>query len=213
MCSPTSPSPAPAPASFPGSLAFAEVALRRTARRYSLCADDAEDAYQRAVEILLTNAPSADARQLAAWMQVVTRQEALALRRSRERLLGRRPDDAGDPLERVAGVVGAPPQQALARASQRQRLPPGHHLHPGSQVARIGRRCPGEQDLDRALVGVLGVVGAERVAASGAPQGRLRRGKLSQGIDAGAGAGLGEVGLHIPFNPVATAARPRRPAR
>jgi DNA-directed RNA polymerase specialized sigma24 family protein len=30
--------------------------LRRTARRYSLCEDDAEDAYQRALEILLVKA-------------------------------------------------------------------------------------------------------------------------------------------------------------
>ena len=30
-----------------------EEALRRTARRYSLCADDADDALQRALEILL----------------------------------------------------------------------------------------------------------------------------------------------------------------
>jgi RNA polymerase sigma factor (sigma-70 family) len=83
-------------------LQSAEAALRRTARRYSLCADDAEDAYQRAVEILLTRSPPADPRHLAAWMQVVTRREALAVRRSRERLLGPRADDAGDPLERIA---------------------------------------------------------------------------------------------------------------
>jgi RNA polymerase sigma factor (sigma-70 family) len=83
-------------------LAAVEASLRRTARRYSLCADDAEDAYQRAVEILLTRSPPADPRHLAAWMQVVTRREALAVRRSRERLLGPRADDAGDPLERVA---------------------------------------------------------------------------------------------------------------
>jgi RNA polymerase sigma factor (sigma-70 family) len=95
-------------------LASAEVALRRTARRYSLCADDAEDAYQRAVEILLTRAPSADPRHLAAWMQVVTRREALALRRSRERLLGRHADDAGDPLERIA-CERPDPQERLER--------------------------------------------------------------------------------------------------
>ena len=95
-------------------LAFAEVALRRTARRYSLCADDAEDAYQRAVEILLTRAPSADPRHLAAWMQVVTRREALALRRSRERLLGLRADDADDPLERIA-CQRSDPQERLER--------------------------------------------------------------------------------------------------
>ena len=46
---------------------------------------------------------------------------------------------AGDPLERVAGVVGARPQQALARTPHRQRLPPSHHLHPGGQVSGIGR--------------------------------------------------------------------------
>ena len=34
-----------------------EASLRRTARRFSLCADDAEDAYQRAVEIMLTRSP------------------------------------------------------------------------------------------------------------------------------------------------------------
>jgi RNA polymerase sigma factor (sigma-70 family) len=82
-------------------LVSVEAALRRTARRYSLCADDAEDAYQRAVEIMLTRSPPTDPRHLAAWMQVVTRREALAVRRSRERLLGPRADQAGDPLERI----------------------------------------------------------------------------------------------------------------
>jgi RNA polymerase sigma factor (sigma-70 family) len=65
-----------------------EGALRRTARRYSLCADDADDAYQRALEILLTKAPTDDMRQLIRWMQTVTKHEALAVRNSRERLLG-----------------------------------------------------------------------------------------------------------------------------
>ncbi|HSE03461.1 MAG TPA: hypothetical protein VLK35_04825, partial [Methylomirabilota bacterium] len=62
-------------------LASAEAALRRTAHRYSLCADDADDAYQRAVEILLTKSPPADLQHFVAWMQVVTRREALAVRR------------------------------------------------------------------------------------------------------------------------------------
>ena len=83
-------------------LASAEAALRRTARRYSLCADDAEDAYQRAIEILLTKSPPADPQHLVAWMQVVTRREALAVRRSRERLLGPRDDGDTDPLDRIA---------------------------------------------------------------------------------------------------------------
>jgi RNA polymerase sigma factor (sigma-70 family) len=63
-------------------------AFRRTARRHSLCADDAEDAYQRALEILLTKAPLDQPSRLAAWMHTVTRHEAIAVRRARERLLG-----------------------------------------------------------------------------------------------------------------------------
>jgi DNA-directed RNA polymerase specialized sigma24 family protein len=44
-----------------------ERALRRTARRYSLCADDAEDALQRALEILLRKAPTSDQGELIRW--------------------------------------------------------------------------------------------------------------------------------------------------
>jgi RNA polymerase sigma factor (sigma-70 family) len=65
-----------------------ERALRRTARRFSICAEDAEDAFQRALEILLTKAPPGEARDLIRWMQTVTKHEALAIRRSRERQLG-----------------------------------------------------------------------------------------------------------------------------
>src|SRR3954454_12272413 len=64
-----------------------ERALRRTARRYSICAEDADDAFQRALEILLVKAPPGDARELIRWMQTVTKHEALAVRRSRERQL------------------------------------------------------------------------------------------------------------------------------
>jgi RNA polymerase sigma factor (sigma-70 family) len=65
-----------------------ERALKQTARRYSLCADDAEDAYQRAMEILLTKAPTEQPRELSRWTHTVIRHEALAIRRNRERLLG-----------------------------------------------------------------------------------------------------------------------------
>ena len=43
-------------------LAKHERSLRRTARRYSICADDADDALQRALEILLVKAPPGEAR-------------------------------------------------------------------------------------------------------------------------------------------------------
>jgi RNA polymerase sigma factor (sigma-70 family) len=64
-----------------------ERALRRTARRYSICADDADDALQRALEILLLKAPSEDPRDLIRWTQTVVKHEALAVRRERERIL------------------------------------------------------------------------------------------------------------------------------
>lgn len=64
-----------------------EVALRRTARRFSICADDADDALQRALEILLMKAPSNDPRELIRWTQTVLKHEALAIRRDRERIL------------------------------------------------------------------------------------------------------------------------------
>jgi RNA polymerase sigma factor (sigma-70 family) len=62
--------------------------LRNTARRVSLCPDDADDACQRALEIVLTKAPPLDPARLVAWARVVARREALAVRRSRERLVG-----------------------------------------------------------------------------------------------------------------------------
>jgi len=64
-----------------------EASLRRTARRFSLCEDDAEEALQRGLEILLRKAPSADARELIRWTQTVVRHEALAVRAERERVL------------------------------------------------------------------------------------------------------------------------------
>lgn len=64
-------------------------ALKRAARRYSLCAADAEDAYQRTLEILLTKAPSDRGRELFGWSKTVVKHEALAIRRNRERLLGK----------------------------------------------------------------------------------------------------------------------------
>jgi RNA polymerase sigma factor (sigma-70 family) len=78
-----------------------EPLLWRTARRFSLCADDADDACQRAVEIVLTKAPRLEPRRLAAWASVVTRREALAVRRSRERLLTGLPAEEAVAIERL----------------------------------------------------------------------------------------------------------------
>ncbi len=85
-----------------------EADLKRTARRYSLDAEDAEDAYQRALEIVLTKAPTLDPRELIRWTQTVTKHEALAVRQSRERLLGNRPvEPGGDGLDPVALLPAA----------------------------------------------------------------------------------------------------------
>jgi RNA polymerase sigma factor (sigma-70 family) len=64
-----------------------EATLRRTALRFSLCADDADEALGRGLEILLRKAPSEDPRELVRWTQTVVKHEALALRRERERVL------------------------------------------------------------------------------------------------------------------------------
>jgi RNA polymerase sigma factor (sigma-70 family) len=64
-----------------------ETALRRTARRYSLCEDDADEALQRALEILLRKAPGLGAEELVKWTQTVVKHEALAIRGERERIL------------------------------------------------------------------------------------------------------------------------------
>ena len=73
-------------------------AFRRTARRYSICSADADDAYQRSLEILLTKAPTADRSQLRPWLHTVIKHEALALRRQRERTVAPDDTDAEEPI-------------------------------------------------------------------------------------------------------------------
>ncbi len=66
-----------------------DTALKASARRYSICTEDAEDAYQRGIEILLAKAPTTDVRHLLPWTRTVIKHEALAVRKARERLMGR----------------------------------------------------------------------------------------------------------------------------
>lgn len=91
-------------------------ALKRTARRFSLDAEDADDAYQRALEIVLTKAPTTDARDLIRWTQTVTKHEALAVRQGREKLLGGRPPGgygaAVDPVAQIPAGGEGPAEQA-----------------------------------------------------------------------------------------------------
>lgn len=87
------------------------VALLRFARRFSHCADDAHDAYQRALEILVRRMRVDPPAQPLSWLRTVLRNEALAVRAERERLLGRleldldRHEDrsTADPAEQAVG--------------------------------------------------------------------------------------------------------------
>ena len=86
--------------------------LLRVARRYSYCADDAQDAYQRALEILLRHAHRLDRDRAAGWIHTVVKHEALEVRRQRGRLVGMEEVDldrleertAESPEERVIGI-------------------------------------------------------------------------------------------------------------
>jgi RNA polymerase sigma factor (sigma-70 family) len=94
-----------------------EASLKRTARRFSLDAEDADDAYQRALEIVLTKAPTTDARDLIRWTHTVTKHEALAVRQGREKLLGgSRPQGrygvAADPVAQIPSTGEGPDERA-----------------------------------------------------------------------------------------------------
>ena len=62
--------------------------LLRTARRHSICVDDAQDAYQRGLEIFMRHADRLDPGRAGAWLHTVVKREAKALRRSRQKLVG-----------------------------------------------------------------------------------------------------------------------------
>lgn len=62
--------------------------LLRFARQFSLCADDAHDAYQRALEILVRRVQSEPPERPLQWLRTVLKREALAVRAQREQFLG-----------------------------------------------------------------------------------------------------------------------------
>ena len=93
-----------------------ETALRRTARRYSLCEDDADESLKRALEILLRKAPQRGPLELVRWTQTVVKHEAMAIRRERERILGS-PLPPGEEADWVSllPATGAGPAEAAER--------------------------------------------------------------------------------------------------
>jgi len=99
-------------------------AFRRTARRFSLCAADADDALSRATLILLEKAPAHPPARLAAWMHLVTKREALAVRRERERLLAVEIEDVSAACEPCPAERAERREWAFARARTLHRLKP-----------------------------------------------------------------------------------------
>ncbi|MDQ2676338.1 MAG: sigma-70 family RNA polymerase sigma factor [Actinomycetota bacterium] len=104
--------------------------FRRTALRVSICADDAEEAFARATLILLEKAPPHPPPRLAAWMHVVTRREALAVRRERERML------AAEVPDRASGAP-CPAERAERREWARLRARALKRLKPDERRALV----------------------------------------------------------------------------
>jgi RNA polymerase sigma factor (sigma-70 family) len=97
-------------------------ALRQAALRYSLCPADADDAYQRTLEIVLVKAPDDRGRNLLGWAKTVAKHEALAIRRNRERLLGAASsnplrNEEPDPVDSLPSEE-AGPQERLERREE-----------------------------------------------------------------------------------------------
>lgn len=97
-----------------------ETTLQRTARRYSLCADDVEEALQRSLEILLCKAPSDDPLELLKWLQTVVKHEALAVRRERERDLAGPAAAPGD--EDWVALLPAPANGPAEQVERREEI-------------------------------------------------------------------------------------------
>jgi RNA polymerase sigma factor (sigma-70 family) len=94
-----------------------------TARRYAATPEDAEDAYQRAFEILLTKAPTTCEEELIPWLKTVVKHEAFALRRQRERHSPVTDD----------GELGDRGTPAAATHDQAERM---ERLHQGAEALR-----------------------------------------------------------------------------
>ena len=94
-----------------------------TARRYSATPEDAEDAYQRGLEILLTKAPATAEEELVPWLKTVVKHEAFAIRRQRERQT---------PVS-DEGELAEPPSSDAATHDQAERL---ERLSHGAEAMR-----------------------------------------------------------------------------
>ena len=88
-----------------------------TARRYTASPHDAEDAYQRATEILLTHRPTGSDDDLCRWLRTTTKHEALAINSHRARVV-----PAGESESVPEPREGTPDAHAQAERLERLRL-------------------------------------------------------------------------------------------
>jgi RNA polymerase sigma factor (sigma-70 family) len=88
-----------------------ERALIRVARQASLCDDDALDAYQRALEIFVRRVETVEPATEVAWLKVVVRHEAMAIRRARSESVA---DDEVDLDAFIPGVERSVDDQVAA---------------------------------------------------------------------------------------------------
>jgi DNA-directed RNA polymerase specialized sigma24 family protein len=85
--------------------------LLRAARRHSICLDDAQDAYQRAIELFMSHAPRLDAARAPGWLHVVVKREAQAIARARRKILSSTEVDLDG---REAHTLPTPEEQLLS---------------------------------------------------------------------------------------------------
>jgi RNA polymerase sigma factor (sigma-70 family) len=110
--------------------------LLRFARRFSHCADDAHDAYQRAVEVLVRRMRVDPPAQPLSWMRTVLRHEALAVRREREQLVGHAEIDLDRHEDRA---VADPAEQAVGHERLRHTAEALRRLKPQEATALVLR--------------------------------------------------------------------------
>ena len=111
-------------------------ALLRVAYRHSLCADDAHDAYQRSMEILLRRAPTLDPKSAHKWLTVVVKREAMEVRRARAEAVASGDVDYDD----VASETSSPEERAMSadRANRCPSKPGSRFMNPTFSVMIAG---------------------------------------------------------------------------
>ena len=117
--------------------------LIRFASRYTRSLHDAEDAYQRTMEIALTRAPVTEPRRFMAWLHTVLRNEALAVAGARRR---EGPERRG---RRHRGLRG--PARGCRRRRRARRMARALPLDPGrpGRAHRVAADLPDAPDRGR----------------------------------------------------------------